>query len=123
MTHHTPTPKQLRATLSSISREEKETIRGFVAREALEYGDDPIAFFTDLACHGCVSGMISSLCWYSDTHAFFDAHYEEIEELRVDFEESIGEPLKIKYDLKNFFAWFSVQETAYQMACELKIEI
>jgi hypothetical protein len=62
------------------------------------------------------------LVYYSDTHAFFDKHYDEIEELRGDWEDSVGQPLAIKGDLKNFLAWFAFEEVAYQMAEELGFE-
>jgi len=67
--------------------------------------------------------MVSGLIYYSETHAFFDQHYEEIEDLRIATEEEIGEPLKIKGDLKNFLAWFAFEETAYQLAQELDLDI
>ena len=70
---------------------------------------------------GCGSGMIGSLCWYSDTRAFFDKHYDEIEELREDFEDSIGQPIAIKGDLKNFFARFAFEEVAYRIASEWEL--
>ncbi|MGB1216038.1 MAG: DUF7222 domain-containing protein [Pikeienuella sp.] len=62
------------------------------------------------------------MVYYSDTHAFFDKHYDEIEELRDDWEDSVGQPLAIKDDLKNFLAWFAFEEVAYQMAEELGFE-
>ena len=62
------------------------------------------------------------MVYYSDTHAFFDKHYDEIEELRDDWEDSVGQPLAIKGDLKNFLAWFAFEEVAYQMAEELGFE-
>ena len=62
------------------------------------------------------------MIWYSDTHAFFDKHYDEIEELRECWEHSVGQPLTIKGDLKNFLAWFAFEEVAYQMAEELGFE-
>lgn len=57
--------------------------------------------------------------WYTDTHAFFDEHYAEIEGLREQYEDNIGEALRINGDLKNFLAWFAFEETAYRMAEEM----
>lgn len=59
--------------------------------------------------------MVSRLIYYTDTHAFFDRHYDEIEEMRQDWEDSVGQPLEIKGDLKNGLAWFAFEEVAYQM--------
>jgi len=113
--------KDIAKQLSSIRDNEENSIRGLVATEALEYGDTPETFFIDLSKHGCESGMVNSLIYYVDTHAFYDQHYEEIEELRVEFEEQCGVPLKIPYNLKNFLAWFAFEQTASKMTDELGI--
>lgn len=77
---------EFRKHLEALS--EQSDIAGCVAREALEY-HDPKAFFHDLAHHGCISGMVSSMIYYTDTHAFFDEHYEEIQSLKEQWEESV----------------------------------
>ena len=100
-----------------------DTLETEVAKEALEYDGDITLFFDQLFRHGCVSGFISSLIYYRDTHAFYDKHYDEIEDLRVDFEDMIGSPITIKHDLKNFYAWFAFEQTAYRMAQGLGIEV
>ena len=82
---------------------EQSGIAWAVAAEALDY-DEPELFFKDLLNHGCVSGMVWSLIYYTDTHAFFDKHYDEIEPIREEFEDGTGQPLTIKGDLKNFLA-------------------
>ena len=97
--------------LKKILHSEKNNLRSAVAKEAIGY-DNIENFFTDLMKHGCVSGMINSLIYYKDTHHFYDTHYDEIETLREDAEENVGEPLKIEGDMKNFFAWFAFEETA-----------
>jgi len=61
------------------------------------------------------------LIYYADTHAFFDRHYEEIEELRIEWEASIGAPLSIQDDLRNFLAWFAFETVADEIAQELGI--
>lgn len=65
-----------------------------VASEALS-SEQPAEYLTDLLSHGCVSGMVGSLIYYHDTHAFFDKHYDEIEDLRQEFEDSTGHELTI----------------------------
>lgn len=69
-------------------------------------------FFRDLLQHGCVSGMITSLIYYSDTAKFYDNYYNEIEELREELEESLGESIAVKGDLKDFYACLAFEETA-----------
>jgi uncharacterized Zn finger protein (UPF0148 family) len=82
--------------------------------------EDIKTFFGDLFSYGCASGMIGSLIYYSDTHKFYDEYYDEIEELREEYESEIGEPLKVEGDLKNFYAWFGFQETAWRLANEVQ---
>ncbi len=65
--------------------------------------------------------MVGSLIYYADTHKFFDAHYNEIEELRQEYETLVGQPLHINGDLKNFMAWFAFEEIAWQIVNELNI--
>ncbi len=112
----------LKEKLQEIIDTKNESIRKEVAQEALEYCDIK-SFFSDLLFHGCASGMIGSLIYYVDTHKFYDTHYNEIEEIREEYEDSIGESLKINGDLKNFLAWFAFEQVAYELAQELGIEV
>ena len=52
-------------------------------------------FFRNLAQHGCVSGMVGKLVWYTETHAFYDKYYDNIEELMVEYLENVGEALNV----------------------------
>lgn len=113
-----PSDAKLRSILKNIRKAEPGTLRAAVAEEALDYHDAPTAFFHDLQNCGCASGFVGSLIYYVDTHAFFDAHYDEIEELRENWEASMGEAIRIHGDLKNFYAWFAFEETAYRMATD-----
>lgn len=80
-------------------------------------------WFNDLFQHGCISGMVGDLIYYSDTHKFYDDNYDDIENLRYEFEQSTGEKLQPDNDLKNWFAWFAFEETSRTIAQELGIEI
>lgn len=113
-------------TIKEIANEQEGSIKNAVALEILSDADtdeEVIIFFNDLQTYGCQSGMVSSLIYYRDTHAFFDTHYDEIEELRQDYKDSCGIDILIKYDLKNTLAWFAFEEVAYQLANELEIEL
>ncbi len=117
-----PTPKQkseARTLLQQILKNEPNTIRAFVAHEALGHDEDnPLIMFANLMQCGCQSGLIGSLIYYTDTHAFFDRYYAEIEVIREDIEDNLGEPVTIKGDMKNFFAWLAFEETAFRIANE-----
>ncbi len=112
----------MKNSLKQILKDYPQSIKAEVAEEALEH-DDPKAFFKDLLQHGCISGMVGKLIYYKDTHAFYDKHYAEIEELREEYEESTGEPLKIPNNLKNFLAWFAFEQVAYQLVSEIEPEL
>jgi len=114
--------QSLKSALQDIIKSKPNSLKSAVANEALDH-EDIKCFFSDLLQHGCISGMVGSLIYYADTHKFFDTHYDAIETLRDDVETNLGEPLIIKGDLKNFLAWFSFEETAYQMALELGLEV
>lgn len=113
----------LETFLREVIQQDPQGLRAAVAEEALDHctgiGEDAEQaieqFFDGLFRCGCISGWIGSLIYYRDTHAFFDRHYEEIEELREEYEDAIGEPLRIQGDLKNFLAWFAFEWTAQQL--------
>ncbi len=116
------TNNELKNKLQTITNTSENTIEKAVALEALDY-DEIQNFFSDILNHGCITGMVGSLIYYADTHTFFDSHYDQIEELRNEYEENTGMPLSIKHDLKNYLAWYAFEETAYKMANEFELEI
>ncbi len=104
----------LKNALQDIINDKPNSIKAFIAHEALE-SENPKEFFTELSQYGCVSGMIPSLIYYADTHKFFDKYYNEIEELRFEYEDEIEYPIEIKGDLKNFYVWFTIEMVAWNM--------
>ncbi len=117
MTNITTASPKIARQLQAIVAKESDTIRAYVAQTALRYGSyGPAQMFADLSNCGCQCGTIGSLIYYQDTHAFFDRFYDEIEEMREQYEDELGEPLHIKGDLKNWFAWFAFEEAAFRMA-------
>ena len=78
----------MKKQLKSIIDREPNSLRAFVATEILD-SEEPNAYLQDLSKYGCISGMVSSLTYYSDTHDFYDRFYPEIEYLRLEFEDSI----------------------------------
>ncbi len=114
--------KELITTLREITEESKASIRKEVATEALNYDDESsiVNFFNDLMQYGCVSGMIGKLIYYHDTHTFYNTYYNEIEDLRHEYEEQ-GIELRPQGDLMNWYAWLAFEETARILAEELGI--
>ena len=98
-------------------------VKKWLKCEAIEYDDGVEGILKDLFYGGCESGIVTHLIYYKDTAAFFDEYYEEIEEIRLELEETCGEPLKIKDNLKNYFAWVGFEETARKIANDLNIDV
>lgn len=103
----------LKQKLDNLALSNNSSLERAVALEVEGYSEEEIkCFFNDLLQYGCISGMVSSLIYYYQTEAFFDEHYHEIMELKTDFEEMTGQALELPYNLKNYLAWFSFEETA-----------
>lgn len=112
--------------LNKIANDYSETdlirrVAEMIIDESIDYEniDD---WFNGLFDHGCVSGWVSGLIYYNQTHEFYDKYYSDIETLRYELEENYGQALIIKDDLKNFFAWLAFEETCKEIAMKLKIE-
>ena len=84
----------------------------------------------DLLQHGCQSGMVSHLIYYSDTVSFYTRYQVEINDLLSEMLEEIGvsinELFGDKWDSKdplardtfnqNLLAWFGFEETASRLS-------
>ena len=108
--------------IKEMIEESNGKIREQVLKDCLENvegGYEPKKWFSDLLQHGCSSGMVGGMVYYTDTHKFYDFHYDEIEEMREEWEDSTGEKLHPDGDLKNWYAWFAYEEVARQVANEI----
>ena len=109
--------REIKQRLIEMSENPTDSIEKEVAKEALSHShDNPLDFFNDVLTHGCVSGMVSILIYYRDTHAFFQKYYDEIEDIRNGYEEQTGLILQPKGDLMNWYSWFAFEEVARQVA-------
>lgn len=85
--------------------------------------DDEIEnFFSDLLSHGCQSGMISTLIYYDDTKEFYIKYLDEIHELIEKLEDELNESIKVNGNRLNFYSWLAFEETARNIANELKLD-
>ena len=103
--------------IRGISESPTDSLEKAVALEAYDPQSDEytISFFKDLLNHGCITGMVPSLIYYSDTEKFFDKYYEEIIWLKTEYEENTGQPMQIPHQVKNYLAWFAFEETARKL--------
>ena len=122
----------MKLTLKSIKEIKRNTenkltkrVCDYVIDEWSSY-DDKKHIFTDVLYHGCQSGMVGFLIWYSDTTAFYKKYKEEINELLYDVQASTGlygmkdlfgkkwdeeDPLAIEDYNQNLLAWCGFDET------------
>jgi hypothetical protein len=113
----------MKKRLKKLLEQNSWNITEAVIKEAMDY-DNPKHFFEDLLQYGCVSWMVWSLVRYTDTHKFFDEHYDEIQEIRDELQEQwIPIEIPTHTDLKNFLAWLSFEEKAREIAYDLRLEI
>lgn len=87
----------------------------------------------DLQKHGCQSGIVSSLIYYSDTENFYNKYKEEISSLANEIIESTGynslfdlipnlnkeDQLMLESHNKNILAWFGFEETTNKLYDDL----
>lgn len=112
----------MKEKIEQLIKESENDLELYVL-EDLKDQDDPEGYLKDLLSHGCQSGMVSGLIYYTDTKAFYIKYIDEIEELKEEMEDSLGEPLKIGTPMYNWLAWFGYEETARKIADKLGLEI
>lgn len=82
----------------------------------------------DLLQHGCQSGMVPGLIYYTDTTAFYLKHQREIQALITELADDCGcsigdllrdwdksDPFANETSNQNLLAWFGFEETARRM--------
>lgn len=91
----------------------------------------------DLLQHGCQSGMVSDLVYYTDTVAFFEKHASDINALLKEAIDSTGlQPAELfgdkwdkedplaKDDLnRNLLAWFGFEEAARALCDRAGVDV
>ena len=99
-----------------------------------DYREDALE---DLFNHGCQSGMVGHLIYYSDTCEFYNKHKEWIIDLALDQAGSFGYESVFELfaglngaktvgdidQVENLLAWYGFEEMARLIADELELEI
>ena len=121
--------KALRRKLKTILKENPESLKSEVIEDALD-SENIETYFSDLLTHGCVSGMVDGLIYYSDTVKFYDKYEDEIENLLDETRDQMGYSNRFEMiaslngaenvgDMtqeKNLLSWFAFEETARLIA-------
>ena len=113
--------RRLTKYLRKVIKDDPCSIEAFVADILLDH-DNPCEYLNDILQYGCKCGCVPEMVFYSDTRDFFDRHYDEIDEIRQDWEDNIGQPIEIKGDLKNFLSWFAFEHTAWKIERETGLD-
>ena len=108
------------------------SIRDDVLEWANEYSDDEVESLHNLIEHGCQSGIVSDLVYYSDTLAYYRKNRKEINALVKDSLEGTGmridemfhdwdtdDPFAQDTNNRNILAWFGFEETAQNLLIEM----
>ena len=93
--------------------------------------DKMIARCDDISEHGCVSGMVSSLIYYSDTTAVFDKYADDIYDLIESYDpDTFLDVLKTHVNTteiilncdtsKNWIVWLAYEDVAFTLAEKLR---
>ena len=78
--------------------------------------------------HGCVSGVVPSMIYYTDTYKFFDTYKDEINEMAQELSNDLyGNKYSIYKNMnmecnKNTMAWFGFEEMTRQIASDLEMD-
>jgi hypothetical protein len=113
-----------------------ESVTSYVLRHWDEY-DDLKQIPLEVLEHGCVSGIVSGLVWYSDTTAYYAKNKDEINKLLYEKMDEWGvyslneifsrdpswdeeDPLALYDYNQNLLAWFGFEETMRNFAREFE---
>lgn len=111
----------------SLLRPGEIDLEGAVAQIILDDGSDDLrCYVDDLLSHGCQSGHVSPLVWFSQTEAFFIEHVLEITELVKELADSgvmEGFHERDHGNLANDYAWLAMEEITYRFASEAGLDL
>ncbi|KAF2080090.1 DUF7222 domain-containing protein [Flavobacterium sharifuzzamanii] len=79
------------------------------------------SFFLDLQQGGCISGMISEFIYHDDCRAFYIEHIDDLENIRAELEQAIGEPIENRFQTLHytFVCWLCFEEYCYDLYSRL----
>lgn len=129
--------KQNVATLNVQAIEDKDGLMESVTNHILDKWDDyedPKDIVSEILEHGCISGCVSELIYYSDTVAYYEKNREAINDLLYETMDSCGiynlpelfsnwekdDPLALGYYNQNILVWFGFEETLRKFAEEFE---
>ena len=111
-----------------------ESVTEYILNKFDDYGD-PRNIVLEVLEHGCSSGTVDELCYYSDTTAYYAKHKEEINKLLYETMNECGiynlkdmlrywdeeDPLALDFRNQNTLAWFGFEETMRKLASQFEV--
>ena len=75
------------------------------------------SYLEDLQKGGCQSGMVSEFIYHADCKEFYVNHIDDLEEMRQDLEDSLGQAVQNKQGLPHytFICWLCFEEYCYSI--------
>ena len=75
------------------------------------------SYLENLQRGGCQSGMVNEFIYHSDCKEFYIEHIDELEDMKEDLEDNIGEPIKNSQSLPHytFICWLCFEEYCYDL--------
>ena len=119
----TQTNAQLKAKLQNLLCKEEVSIRQEVIKESLspKHCDSIECFFDHMISQGSQNGLAGCILSDAQKDAFFERHYDEIEEIRLDNLELYVQILLKRDDLILMTVMFAFDQVILQVAEELGI--
>lgn len=105
-------------------QEKASGIKKAVLEDFLNEADTPQDFFNHVISQSFQinDGTITRFGYTCDAEAFFDKHYQEINNLRNEYEDETGEAIDLGTNLKETLAHFSYMLVFSQVAEELGLD-
>ncbi|WP_347053613.1 DUF7222 domain-containing protein [Flavobacterium olei] len=75
------------------------------------------SFLEDLQRMGCISGMIGDFIYHTDCKNFYIKHLDDLENIREEIEDSLGEAVKNRHRLPHytFMCWLCFEEYCFDL--------
>lgn len=75
------------------------------------------SFLKDLQRGGCISGMIGKFIYHSDCKEFYANHLDDLEDIRKELEDLLGEPIANRYESPHytFMCWLCFEEYCFDI--------
>lgn len=108
--------KQLAKALDTSSYKDSSFFQAFseILTDKVEGYEQIKTCLEDIQQGGCISGMIGDFIYNSDCKTFYIEHMDDLENMKTELEESLGETIKNRHSVPHytFLCWLCFEEFA-----------